>query len=69
MFGNQDARGERIGGIARLDRDRRLTQHVPAVELFGDQMDRCTRDGIARRDRAGMGVEPLIYSEGARDGY
>ncbi len=60
MLGGEHARGEGVGCVARFDRDRRLAEHLTAVELLGDEMDRAAGPGIAGGDRARVGVEPLV---------
>ena len=66
MLRGKDARGQRAGGVAGLDRDFRPAQHIAAIEFLGHDMHRTARDRIARFDRARMRVEALVFGEQGR---
>ena len=63
MFLSKYTLGKRVGRIAGHDVYDRPAQNVSSVKLIRNDMDRTARDRIARRNRARVGVEPLVFRQ------
>jgi uncharacterized membrane protein YbaN (DUF454 family) len=63
VFLRQHAGGKGFGGVARQDRNAGLSKDRAGIEFGGDQMDRGAGLGIARVERALMGVQAGIFRQ------
>ena len=63
MFLRQHAGGQSVLGIARQDRHPRLAEDRAGIKLGRHLMHGAARLGVARRQRAGMGVQAGILRQ------
>ena len=66
MFGNQNPRRERIGGVAGQDRHPRLAEQRAVIELRRDEVDADAAVAVAIGDRLLVGVQPLVFGQQRR---